>query len=328
MKSVTILGFQNSMGSTIVGPMDIFYHAGRLWNIIQNQPLTPHFKAQVASVDGKPFRCHNHLYLTPHASLFDIEETDLILIAAQADIDKTLKYCSPALDWLIDQYNRGAHVAGICTGVFFLAETGLLDGKIATTHWGFVSDFKRRYPKVDLKPERMITDDDNLYCSAGHNASLDLALYLVSKFSGHEVAVECSKTVIFDLDRSRQTPYAAFHFQHNHGDDRIREAQHWLEDNFADAPSNRETASRFGMSLRSFERRFKRATGDSPRQYLQSIRVEAAKRMLEDGGESFDEISHRVGYEDASSFRKVFTRLAGLQPRAYQDKFGRNSLAV
>ena len=252
------------MATTVVGPMDIFFHAGRLWNIIRNQPPAPHFETQVASVDGQPFRCHNGLYLTPHTSLYDVEETDLILIAAQSDIDKTLKYCSPALDWLIHQYDRGAHVAGICTGVFFLAETGLLDGKTATTHWGFVDSFRRRYPKVHLKPERMITDEGNLYCSAGHNASLDLALYLVSKFSGHEVAVECAKTVIADLDRSRQKPYAAYRFQHNHGDDRIREAQNWLEDNFADVPSNREIAAHFGMSLRSFERRFKTGHGRLP----------------------------------------------------------------
>jgi transcriptional regulator GlxA family with amidase domain len=194
---------------------------------------------------------------------------------------------------------------------------------MATTHWGFVDDFRRRYPKVNLRPERMIIDEGSIYCSAGHNAALDLSLYLVSKYCSHEVAVQCAKTAVFDMERADQRPYVGFELRYTHGDSKILAVQQWIKANFAHKINSGQLARNFGLSKRSLERKFKQATGETLRHHLQRVRVEAAMRLLEVGDSSFDEITWRVGYEDASSFRKIFTRMAGLPPKAYQRKFSR-----
>jgi transcriptional regulator GlxA family with amidase domain len=204
-----------------------------------------------------------------------------------------------------------------------LAETGLLDGKTATTHWGFADQFQRRYPQIKLKPERLITDEGNLFCSGGYNGGIDLSLYLVEKYCGHEVALQSSKSVIADIGRTSQAPYAIFQFQKDHRDKQILVVQEWIENNFDQNFNYNQLARHHGMSRRTFERRFKAATGDTPLTYQQRIRVEAAKRLLEDGNRSFDEITYQVGYEDSSSFRKIFLKQTSLRPREYQKKFQR-----
>jgi transcriptional regulator GlxA family with amidase domain len=227
--------------------------------------------------------------------------------------------------WIIDQYNRGAHVASICTGVFLLAETGLLDGKTATLHWGFTGVFRERYPRVLLDQDRMFIDHGRLYCSAGVNAGMDLSLYLVEKFCGREAAVQSAKTMVLDLGRKRQTPYSSFLVEKDHGDLPVEKAQEWMEKHHAQPVDYDRLAAKFGMSRRSLERRFKRATGLTPLGYLQQLRVETAKRMLEEGTRTFSEITYQVGYEDVSFFRKIFVRLTGLRPREYQKRFAGNS---
>jgi transcriptional regulator GlxA family with amidase domain len=261
--------------------------------------------------------------MMPDAAIYDVQDADLIVVSSILDIDKTLRVQGEVIDWLKDRYRRGSHIATICTGAFVLAETGLLDGKTATTHWGFADQFQKRYPRIELKPERLITDEGDLFCSGGYNAGIDLSLYLVEKYCGHEVALQSSKSIIADIGRTTQAPYAIFQFQKDHRDNQILGVQKWIENNFAQAFNYDKLARNHGMSRRTFERRFKTATGDTPLTYQQRIRVEAAKRLLEDGNRSFDEITYQVGYEDSSSFRKVFLKQTGLRPTEYQKKFQR-----
>ncbi len=321
MKKVTILGLYNSMATTIFGPMDIFNQAGRLWNRVNKSPQAPFFDVAIASADGQPIQCLNKVQIQPHSSIEAIDKTDLLIIASATYIEQILQKSPELVPWIRRQYNQGAQVASICTGVFLLAETGLLDGKSATLHWGFTEMFRRRYPRVPLEADRMFIDHGRLYCSAGVNAGMDLSLYLVEKFCGRETAVQSAKTMILDLGRETQAPYSAHLFSQDHGDPLVLKAQKWVEQHYTESIDYDRLAGKFRMSRRSLERRFKQATGSTPLGYLQQLRVENAKRLLEDGSRTFDEITYQVGYEDIPFFRKVFVRLTGLRPREYQQRF-------
>ena len=321
MKKVTILGLHNSMATTIFGPMDILNQAGRLWNRLNKTEHTPFFDVTIASPDGGPIRSVNRVQIQPHCSIRDVVHSDLIIIASATYIDTVLEQYPELPDWLLHHYNKGTHLASICTGVFLLAETGLLDGKSATLHWGFAEQFKARYPNVALHHDRMFIDNGRLYCSAGVSAGMDLSLYLVEKFCGRQAARESAKTMVLAMDRHFQTPYNCFLGARNHTDDLMAKAQDWLEDNATQIVNYDGMAYNFGMSRRSLERRFKKATGMTPLSYIQRLRVEKAKRMLEDGTRTFNEITYAVGYEDISFFRKVFIRLTGLRPKEYRQKF-------
>jgi transcriptional regulator GlxA family with amidase domain len=309
------------MATTIFGPMDILNQAGRLWNRLTKTPHTPFFKVNIASADGAPIQSVNRIRIEPHCSIKEIEQTDLIIIASATYIDKILEQNPELPDWIRRHYNRGAHVASICTGVFLLAETGLLDGKFATLHWGFADQFKARYPKVALRHDQMFIDHGRLYCSAGVSAGLDLSLYLVEKFCGRQAALESAKTMVLAMDRRAQTPYEYFRGAKDHGDLLMIKAQAWLEKRTTQTVDYNQLAQNFRMSRRSMERRFKQATGMSPLSYLQKLRVEKAKQLLEEGALTFGEITYTVGYEDISFFRKIFVRLTGLRPKEYQKKF-------
>jgi len=320
-KKVTILGLYNSMATTIIGPMDILNQAGRLWNRVSRTPATPFFDVSIASADGQPIKATNRVLIQPHSSIADVDQTDLIVIASATYIEQILEKNPELVPWIRHHYEQGAHVASICTGVFLLAETGLLDGKAATLHWGFTGLFRKKYPKIQLKQDQMYLDQGRLYCSAGVNAGLDLSLYLVEKFCGRQTAVQCAKTMVLDLGREIQTPYDCFLFSRDHPDSAVLQIQKWIEQHHTQAIDYDHLAAKHGLSWRSLERRFKQATGVTPLGYLQHLRVETAKHLLEEGGRTFHEITFLVGYEDISFFRKVFVRHTGLRPKEYQQRF-------
>ncbi len=321
VQKVTILGCHKSMATTIFGPMDILNQAGRLWQRLGNSPPTPFFDVAIASVDGRPIQCLNNVLVQPHGSIEAIEQTDLIVIASATYIDQVLETGPGLVSWLRRQYDRGAHVASICTGAFLLAETGLLDGKAATLHWGFAELFRRRYPQVSLREDKMFIDQGRLYCSAGVSAGMDLSLYLVEKFCGRQASVQSAKTMLLDLGRESQSPYAAFLSPRDHGDPVVKKAQEWIEEHHTQPMDYDRLAWQYRISRRSLERRFKQAIGVTPLGYLQQLRVETAKRLLEEGDQTFQEITCQVGYEDISYFRKVFVRLTGMRPQEYRQRF-------
>jgi len=325
MKKVTILGLYNTMATTIFGPMDILNQAGRLWNRVSQAPQTPFFDVTIASADGQPIRSVNNIFIQPHCSIEQVQQTDLIIIPSATHIDKILEMHPELVAWIRRQYDQGAHVASICTGVFLLAETGLLDGKSATLHWGFTEEFRERYPRIRLRQDQMYIDHGRLYCSAGVSAGMDLSLYLVEKFCGRKAAVESAKTMVLDMGRKMQTPYDSYFAPKDHGDALMVTAQEWIEQHHTQTIDYEKLAGRFQMSRRSLERRFKQAVGVTPLCYLQKLRVENAKQLLEEGTWNFYEITYQVGYEDIAFFRKVFTRLTGLKPKEYQQRFTRIS---
>jgi transcriptional regulator GlxA family with amidase domain len=217
---------------------------------------------------------------------------------------------------------RGVPIAAVCSGVGLVAAAGLLDGKRATTHWSLSNRFREKYPRVQWMPELMVTEDRGFYCGGGVNASLDLSLYLVERFCGHDVAMQSAKALLIEMPRAWQAGFSIVPLKTEHSDATISVAQEWLHKNFRQTFSLEAPAERVGMSLRNFVRRFKQATGDSPLIYLQKIRVAAAKRLLEGDHRTMQEISDAVGYQDAVFFRKIFQRHTGVSPSAYRRKFG------
>ena len=323
MKDVIILALDRTLASTVTGPLDILGQAGVLWNLICNQTPEPFFRVRIASLDGRPVTCHNEVIIRPHLAMDEVDRTDLILISAEnlASLDRA---SDPAAGWLKERFADGASIASICTGAFLLAETGLLNGKRATTHWGFADLFRRRYPEVLLQMECLITDEGNLFCSGGAYSYFDLTLYLVEKYCGYETATRAARSLLLDMGRTSQTPYAIFEYQKKHGDAGILKAQERIEAYFSEDINIDFLADYCGMSVRSFKRRFKQATGDAPLRYLQRFRIESAKRLLEKSALSVEEISGRAGYRDAAFFRELFKRYTGISPSEYRRRFRGN----
>ncbi len=324
MKKITILALGDAAATTITGALDVFGFAGVLYNKACGKEVSPYFEVEVVTPDGLPASCLNGVRIAPHCAMDEVEQSDLVIVSAILDIEKTMAEQGDVIPWLKKMYASGAHLASVCSGSFVLAETGLLDGKVATTHWGLASIFRQRYPQVRLKPERLITDAGDIYCSGAFNSCIDLAIYLVEKFYGHGVAVECAKALVHDIGRVDQTPYTPFLFQHSHNDAEVLEIQRDMETRFNDEFDVVNLAQRFGMGRRTLERRFKAATGDTPLVYLQRVRVEQAKKILETQSKTFDEISYGVGYENSSFFRRVFMKHTGLRPSEYRAKFCRS----
>ena len=323
MTDVTILFLDEMFPSTAIGPMEVFRHAGALWNVLTGTQPSPHFRVTTASVDGHAVRCDGPIQVRPAAALKDIRKTELILIPSTGiSLDDVVERNAPVVPWLRRWHKRGAAIASVCSGVGLVAATGLLDGKRATTHWALAERFREKYPAVRWMPELMITEDHGLYCGGGVNASLDLALHLVEGFCGHDVAMQSAKALLIETPRAWQAGFAVVPLKTEHSDETISGAQEWLHQNFHRNFPLEATAKRVGMSLRNFVRRFKQATGDSPLSYLQKLRIAAAKRLLESDHRTMQEISDAVGYQDVAFFRQLFERHTGASPSAYRQRFG------
>jgi transcriptional regulator GlxA family with amidase domain len=323
MIQVTVLLLDQAFSSTAVGPMEVFRHAGSLWNHLTGKPEKPRFDVITASADGGPVACDGPLSIQPMTAIHKIRKTDLIFIPTTGlSVDDVLERNAPIVPWLKRWQKRGVAIASVCSGVGLVAATGMLDGKRATTHWALAARFREMYPRVKWMPELMVTEDRGFYCGGGVHAALDLSLYLVEKFCGHEIALESSKALLIETPRAWQSGFAMIPLKTEHNDESISAAQEWLHENFHRPFPLEAPAHKVGMSLRNFVRRFKQATGDSPLAYLQKLRVGAAKRLLETNHRSMQEVSDAVGYHDVAFFRAIFQRHTGESPSTYRERFG------
>jgi len=280
------------------------------------------FEVETASMDGLAVTCTGGLVLTPQKSLAQVQNTQLIIVPGfMFNILSVLPSLSPMVSWLQDMHEQGAYIAAMCTGAFVLGQTGLLNGKQATTHWIFSEQFRRAFPRVKLQTERTVTDDGMLMCSGGSTTGTDLLLHIIRKFSSPQLATECAKKLLVDATPRSQTPYSQNHFKKLHGDADILKIQIIMEKRLSQSLSMEAIAAEFNLSMRNFIRRFKEATEQTPIQYLQNLRVERAKYLLESSQEGVDQITLQVGYEDANSFRRLFKDRVGLTPSAYRKRF-------
>ena len=262
----------------------------------------------------------------PSASFIDVKSTNLIIIPA---IDKSftvsLNQNKCFVPWIVDQYKKGAEVASICTGAFLLASTGLLKGKNCSTHWMVNDEFRKMYPDVHLVTEKIITDEHGIYTNGGAFSFLHLVLYLIEKYCGREIAIYCSKVFQIDIDRNSQSPFTMFSGLKDHQDQEIKKAQLFIEGNVSEKISVENLAAKYAIDRRNFDRRFIKATTITPAEYLQRVKIEAAKKKLETSRESVNEIMYGVGYTDIGAFRKVFRNITGLSPLDYRNKYNKEA---
>jgi transcriptional regulator GlxA family with amidase domain len=322
MFDVTVVLLNDNYASTAIGPIEVFHSAGSLWNVLKGEAPNPRFRVTIASVDGAGVTSPYSMQLLPQVSIRSVKSADLIVVPSSGlDLDNQFARHAALFPWLRKMATQGALIAGTCTGAAYLAEAGLLDGREATTHWATADDFRSRYPQVDWRPEKLITEDRRMLCSGGVYSSMDLSLYLVEKFCGHEVTLQCAKALLINMPRATQSGYAVLPLSRPHDDAKVRTAEAYMEKNYASDVSIESLARDLNMSPRNFIRRFKSATGRLPGSYLQALRVAIAKEMLEAGARSVRAVSVAVGYDDAAFFRCVFKRCTGMTPGEYRETF-------
>jgi len=324
MQQVVILGFDGALASAITGVVDLFAMAGVSWNRIQQQDVQRLFKVSIASPDGHPIRCINGLQLQAHVSYQEIQTADILVVPTiAAPIQDVLQQNPELIHFLKSAHAEATLIAGNCTGNFFLAEAGILDDRIATTHWGFQEVFRSRYPKVKLNADLMISRDQNIYCAGGGLAWFDLGLHLIERLYGFEVAMQSAKSFVIDYRRDSQLSYSLLNIGQPHHDELVQKIQNWLEQHFHEDFSLNQLAEQFNVTGRTLIRRFKQALDIPPNQYLQAIRIEAARKRLEETDQAVDVIMQNLGYQDPSSFRRLFHKKTGLTPLEYRRRFSR-----
>ena len=321
---VVILGFDGALSSVLTGALDLFSFTGVSWQRFSDLEVQPKFKVKIASVGGVDIKCSNRLILQAHCDINDIQECDLLLIPTIGDsIDKVLKRNSELLPHLIRLADTNADIASNCSGAFFLAEAGLLDNKIATTHWGYANKFKADYPLVDLQENQFVTQSGNIFCAAGGSAFYDLALLLIERYCGREMSTQVAKTQIIDSKRGSQNSYTNVTLHKPHSDVLVKQVQEYIENNFEQSIQVSDLATMVNVTSRTLNRRFQSCVAMRPIEYIQAVRIEQAKRLLESGKVSIKSLAYQVGYNDISSFTRLFKRATELTPKEYQDKFSR-----
>ena len=326
MKQIIILATSNCNLGSVDNPRRAFLSVNQY---LAEKKLEPLFNVQIAG-ESNEIKVANGTY-TIHTDLQlkDVQQADLIIIPAlEGDISKALQLNANLIPWIIKQYKAGAEVASLCVGAFLLAATGLLDGKKCSTHWRAANEFKKLYPRVELVTEKIITDEAGIYTSGGAFSSANLVLYLIGKYGGREVAIYCSKTFQVDLDRQSQSPFIIFKGQKNHKDEYIKRAQEFIEKNVQEKITVEKLAAALSIGRRNLERRFKKATSNSIVEYMQRVRVEAAKYRFETSGDNVNEVMYNVGYTDAKAFRNTFKRFTGLSPVSYRNRYNRSLASV
>lgn len=280
------------------------------------------FKVELVGIANPTDQTDGLFSVHPEKFISDIAQTDLIIIPAiHDDPEIALARNSEFVPWLKQQYKGGAEIASFCVAAFFLASTGLLDGRQCSTHWIHADGFRKMFPKVDLVDDKIMTEDHGIYTSGGAYSYLNLLLYLVEKFAGREIAILTAKTFMIDIDKESQSPFIMFQGQKSHEDQVVQKAQKYIENNFYEKIQVDELAQRLALSRRSLERRFKKATHNTITTYIQRVKVEAAKRSLEASRENVNEVMYGIGYSDEKSFRNTFKKITGISPVQYRNKY-------
>ncbi len=344
MINIYVLGFDQALASAITGIVDLFALAGVTWNRIQNEKTAMAFNVQLASDQGKNIQCINNLLLAPHCSFSDLDSyldstlsgersytqepstqqsNILIVPTIGGPIQQTLDNNPELIQLLRKASKAGWTIAGNCTGNFLLAEAGILDGKSATTHWGFETEFKQRFPQVNLQADQLITRDENIFCAGGGIAWFDLGLHIIERSIDFETAMQTAKAFVLDYRRDSQLSYSLMRIAKPHQDDLVNKIQAVIEQDCTISLSIDELATQHNVSQRTLIRRFNSALGMPPNTYLQSVRIEHARKMLEESDFNIDTVMNKIGYEDASSFRRLFKKRTGLTPTEYRNRFSR-----
>jgi transcriptional regulator GlxA family with amidase domain len=326
MKHISILiPLGNTSLVNIEGTHQIFSEVNSLLEELGEEKL---FDIHLVGVSKETRQTTGLFTVNPDLLLEDLNKTDLIIIPALfGDQKKAAERNKEFISWIIDQYKNGAEIATFCIGAFFLASTGLLDGKTCTTHWHFANEFRNMFPEANLVDDKIMTEDAGIYTSGGAYSYLNLLLYLIDKYAGREIAVLISKSFMIDIDRNSQSPFIIFKGQKEHEDEQIKKAQEFIESNYQEKITVEQLASTLALSRRNLERRFKKATANTVVEYIQRVKIEAAKICLETSRENISEVMYKVGYNDTKAFRTTFKKITGLSPIQYRNKYNRELAA-
>ena len=284
----------------------------------------PLFKVQLVGLVKKTRQSHGLFTINPELLIDEVKKTDLIIIPAiHDDLDKNLEQNSEFIPWIVSQYKEGAEIVSLCVASFFLAATGLLDGKQCSTHWQYANDFRELFPQAILMDDKIVTEANGIYTSGGAYSFTNLILYLIEKYAGRETAVMAAKGFMIDIDRSSQSPFMIFSGQKSHKDQAVLKAQEYIEKHFHDRITVDELCKKLALSRRTFERRFKKATANTMVTYHQRVGVEIAKKELEKGRKTVNEVMYEIGYTDAKAFRDIFRRITDMTPIDYLKKYSK-----
>ena len=326
MKHLTIRvpnGQGNNL-SSIVGAYKIFTRANSYWKETRRREL---FKIELAGISKKVEFYDGLFMVKPHTHISSITKTNLIIIPSlNHNYQKTVKANKVLIDWIEQQYKHGAEIASICTGAFLLASSGLLDGKSCSTHWSAADNLRTMFPKVNVQADKLITDENGIYTNGGAYSFLNLMIYLVEKYYDRQTAIFCSKVFQIEMDRQSQSAFIIFKGQKLHGDEMIQKAQAYIESKPHEKISVEYLSSRFAVGRRNFDRRFIRATGNTPVEYAQRVKIESAKKALETTRKTVNEIMYEVGYSDMKAFREVFRKITGISPLEYKSKYNKEAV--
>ena len=337
---VIIVGFDGVLGSALTGALDLFSFTGVSWQRFLDETVEPRFDVQIASLGGVDIRCSNRLIMQAHCDIRQVMDCDLLLIPTIGDsIDKVLHQNCELIEHIKRLASTKADIASNCSGAFFLAQTGLLDGKVATTHWGYAKKFKADFPLVNLQENQFVTQAkstfssppdqhstaqvSSIFCAAGGSSFYDLALLLIERYCGREISTQVAKTQIIDSKRGKQNSYTNVTLQKSHADQLVKQVQAFIEQNFAQPMQVSHLATMVNVTPRTLNRRFQSAIAMRPIEYIQAVRIEQAKRLLESGEITIKSLACQVGYDDISSFTRLFKRATELTPKEYQNKFSR-----
>jgi len=324
MKHLTILvpEGENNL-SSIVGAYKIFTRANACRKAAGKREV---FEIELAGVSGEIDFYGGLFTARPHKHLSAISKTDLVIVPSlNHQYEQAIKVNGELINWIAYQYRNGAGVASICTGAYLLAAAGLLDGKSCSTHWSAADELKQLYPKVNLQTDKLITDEQGIYTNGGAYSFLNLILYLVEKYYDRETAIFCAKVFQIEIDRQSQSSFIIFNGQRSHNDEMVKKAQVYMESNLDKKVSITDLAARAAIGRRNFDRRFIKATGNTPMEYAQRVKMEAAKKALETSRKTVNEVMYEVGYADLKAFREVFRRVTGLSPLEYRNRYNKDA---
>ncbi len=325
MKHISILvpDGENNL-SSIVGAYKILTRANTYFKENGGGDL---YKIQLVGVKDE-VEFHGGLFtVKSQVLLSSVSHTDLIIIPSlNHNYQQTIQKNAALITWIEEQYKNGAEVASICTGAFLLAASGLLNHKTCSTHWAFANTFRTMFPEIDLQEDKIITDENGIYTNGGAYSFLNLIIYLVEKYFDRKTAVFCAKVFQIEIDRHSQSSFIIFKGQKEHDDEIIRQAQEYIEQHVQEKISMESLSSKFSVGRRNFDRRFIKATGNTPVEYSQRVKVEAAKKAFETNRKTVSEVMYEVGYSDVKAFRDVFRKVTGMSPMEYRGKYSKEAL--
>lgn len=321
MKNIAIIVPYTAVIEAVADPRYIFTAVNEFLKSEEQPPL---FNVQLVGLDKEVKLADGIFSIHTDATIRNARKPDLIIIPAlSGDLEAAIRQNQDFVPWITEQYQQGAEVASLCLGAFLLASTGLLNGKSCSTHWLFANEFRRQFPEVTLVDDKIITEQKGIYSSGGANSYWNLLLHLIEKYTSRQMAILAAKFFVLDIGRSSQSPFSMFKGQKLHNDPEIAAVQEFIEQNYQEKITVEDLCDKFGIGRRTFERRFKKATNNTVVEYMQRVKIEAAKKELETGRKTVSEVMYEVGYNDTKAFRDVFKKITSMSPVDYRNKYNR-----